>query len=194
MQKRTLACVTRAMQSCEQAPGLSVLRHGVLVSQHYRDLVGHLRDGQPLRLAWRLPDWIVDPVLLERLPDDEIMGRYHIYHDCGKPYCLSVDGNGRRHFPDHAAVSQRIWLEIGGEAEVGDLIAQDMDIHLLKAAGVPEFAERPQAAALLLTGLSEVHANAAMFGGMESTSFKMKWKQLDRRGRALLKIWRDPDG
>lgn len=62
----------------------------------------------------------------------------------------------------------------------------DMDIHLLKADGVPEFTARPQAAALLLTGLAEVHANAAMFGGIESTSFKIKWKQIDKRGRQII--------
>lgn len=50
-----------------------------------------------------------------------------------------------------------------------------------------EFAGRPHAVALLLTGLAEVHANASMFGGIESTSFKIKWKNLDKRGRAIAK-------
>jgi hypothetical protein len=63
----------------------------------------------------------------------------------------------------------------------------DMDIHLLKDAGVAEFAKRPQARALLLTGLAEIHANASMFGGFESIGFKSKWKQIDRRGKAILR-------
>lgn len=186
-QKRTLACVTKAMQGCEQAPGISVLRHGIMVSEHYKDLIGHIRDCHPLRLPWKLPKWIENESLLVGLPDDVTMSQYHAYHDCGKPYCLTIDEDGKKHFQNHTKVSREVWLETGGSNEIGELIAQDMDIHLLKAVDIPDFAQRPHACALLLTGLSEVHANASMFGGMESTSFKMKWKHIDKRGRALLK-------
>jgi hypothetical protein len=47
----------------------------------------------------------------------------------------------------------------------------------------------PEAASLYLTAVAEVHANAPMFGGFESTSFKSKMKHLDRRGKALLRHW-----
>jgi hypothetical protein len=67
----------------------------------------------------------------------------------------------------------------------------DMDVHLLKAEDIPEFAGRPQAAALLLTALAEIHANAAMFGGTESTSFKIKLKHLERRGKQIAQILQD---
>ena len=60
----------------------------------------------------------------------------------------------------------------------------DMVVHTMSAAELDEFAARPEAPTLL-TGLAEVHANAEMFGGQESVSFKSKWKHLDRRGRAL---------
>jgi hypothetical protein len=40
---------------------------------------------------------------------------------------------------------------------------------------------------LLLTGLAEVHANAKMFGGLESTSFKIKFSQIEKRGNAIIK-------
>ena len=105
----------------------------------------------------------------------------------GKPSCLTVDADGRRHFPDHAAVSARVWRDAGGCEEVATLIEQDMDVHLLKAEGVEEFASRPHAIALLLTGLAEIHANAGLFGGISETSFKIKWKNLDKRGRAIMK-------
>jgi hypothetical protein len=61
-----------------------------------------------------------------------------------------------------------------------------MDIHLLKADGVEEFSQRKEAISLILTGLAELHSNAAMFGGIESVSFKIKWKNLNKRGRQVL--------
>jgi len=67
----------------------------------------------------------------------------------------------------------------------------DMDIHLLKADGIAEFAARPEAISLLLTGLAEIHANAAMFGGIESTSFKIKFKQISKRGKQIIKMMKE---
>lgn len=179
------------MRGCHQAPNLTILEHGRQVRDYYRDLIRHLKTGAPdarvPRYQWRLPAWISDPRILDRLPDDRVMARYHLFHDCGKPFVRQVDEQGRQHFPDHAAASARLWAAAGGNHQIGRLIAMDMDIHLLKDAGVPEFAQRPEAIGLLLTGLAEIHANAAMFGGQDSISFKSKWKQIDRRGRAILK-------
>jgi hypothetical protein len=42
-----------------------------------------------------------------------------------------------------------------------------------------------EAATLWVAGWAEIHANAAMFGGFESTSFKIKRKHLLSRGKAL---------
>lgn len=176
-----------AMQDCEQTSGMSVLRHGEMVAEYFRDLVSHVRQGKPALFEWRLPDWITDPILWEKLPDDDLIGEYHLFHDCGKPACLTVDEAGHRHFPDHAAVSRRTWLEAGGDPTIGDLIGMDMDVHLLKGEDVPAFATRPQARILLLTALSEVHANASLFGGISSTSFKIKAKHVEKRGRAILR-------
>lgn len=181
------ASLAERMKSCEQMPGLSVLSHGMLVEKRYFDLVGHIRNGSPLQLVWQLPDWITSREIIPRLLDDDLMSRYIVHHDCGKPFCVITDENGRRHFPDHAEVSRTVWLSCGGDSKAAALIAMDMDIHLLKDVHVEEFASRPQAIALLLTGLSEVHANAEMFGGIGSTGFKIKWKQIDKRGRAILK-------
>lgn len=114
-------------------------------------------------------------------------GQVCVAINVGKPFCRVVGEDGRQHFPDHAAVSARVYREAGGNEEVAQLIAQDMDVHLLKDEGVAEFAKRPHARALLLTGLAEVHANASMFGGIESTSFKIKFKHLQKRGNAILR-------
>lgn len=177
------------MTSCMQTAGMSVLRHGELVGEFYRDLRSYLRDGANLANEWRLPEWVSDPRVLALLLPDEIVDTYALYHDCGKPFVRTVDDDGRQHFPDHAAASERKWLEIGGDEQVARLIGMDMDIHIIKDADVEAFAKRPEAATLMLVGLSEIHANASMFGGVDSVSFKMKWKQIDKRGRAILKQW-----
>ena len=177
-----------AMNSCEQTKGMSVHQHGAMVALYYEDLIDHLENGEPLAFEWRLPQWASRPEVLDALPSRDLMHRYHVFHDCGKPFCLEIDEEGRRHFPDHANVSKRIWLEAGGDAEVGEFIGMDMDAHLLKADNLQEFSSRPQARALLLTALAEVHANASMFGGIDSTSFKIKFKHLDKRGRQVLNL------
>lgn len=44
----------------------------------------------------------------------------------------------------------------------------------------------------LIAGLAEVHSNAKMFGGMDSTSFKIKWNQINKRGKVICqKLFKD---
>jgi hypothetical protein len=174
------------MMECDQTEGLTILEHGLSVARWFEDLHAHLTTGTPLKLAWRLPDWIGDDRLVEHcLPLEDLL-TYQVFHDCGKPRCITFDAQGRRHFPNHAALSEQVWLEAGGDAAIGRLIGMDMDIHLLKSEDLDEFAARPEALSLLLTGLAEIHANAAMFGGFGSDSFKIKWKHLNKRGRQIL--------
>lgn len=172
------------MTSCEQTAGISVLEHGEQVRDYYCDLVNYLRGGQ-LKYEWRLPEWLT-PALLPYLLSDEVMGQYHVFHDCGKPYCLTIDGDGRRHFTDHEQVSASIARQLELPSIVTLLIGQDMDIHRLKDVGITDFCKRSHAIALLLTGLSEIHANASMFGGISSQSFKQKWKQINKRGKKIV--------
>lgn len=178
------------MVDCYQFENLNVLQHGQSVHEWFRDLYFHLLRGEPLKHSWRLPEWINDPRILPRLLDFDLLETYQVYHDCGKPLCRVVDEQGRQHFPDHAQVSRDRWLECsdGSEAalQIAELIGMDMDVHLLKSEGVPAFAQRKEAVSLLLTGLCELHANAQMFGGIESTGFKIKWKQLDKMGKRIL--------
>jgi len=156
------------MAACEQTQGQSILQH----------------------------DWIDqynNQILCCLLP--EILSKYAIYHDCGKPYCLTIDSEGRRHFPDHAQKSYETWMQAQHEAQdqaqhkqIGQLILHDMDIHTIKAEQLEEFARKPEAISLLLTGLAEIHSNAEQIGSIDSTSFKIKWKQIDKRGRAICKL------
>jgi hypothetical protein len=180
------------MRACDQTPGLTIWRHGEMVAERYAELLAFLRAGGGGELpGWRLPSWVVESaeLLLSRQVDFDSAQRYQLFHDCGKPYVIEFDESGRRHFPEHAAASGRLWRGLGGSELESELMTQDMDAHKLSAADLPEFAARPTAATLLLTALCEVHANAEMFGGLESVGFKAKWKHLDRRGKALCQMW-----
>lgn len=183
----TVPALRRAMRNTEQTQGMSVLQHGLSVARHFNDLYQHCVNHKPLKYQWQLPDWVNHPVLWDNLMSLDVMHEYLIYHDVGKPFCRTIDEQGRVHFPDHAAVSKKIWLNATGNQAVADLIGMDMDVHLLKGADTSAFAERPQATSLLLAGLCEVHSNAAMFGGIDSTSFKIKFKHIKRRGNAIVK-------
>jgi hypothetical protein len=177
------------MRTCFQFQDQSVLEHGWSVHRWFLDLYNFIHAGQPLSGQWRIPSWLNEStreIFASRLLPLETLKDYHVYHDCGKPQCRVVDENGRQHFPGHASVSHTRWLEAGGDATVAELILRDMEVHLLKGEGVKEFASSPLAVSLLLTALAEVHSNAQMFGGIESDSFKMKFKHIERRGKAIL--------
>lgn len=178
------------MRECLQFPSMNMLEHGLDIHKRFLDLYGHLK-GSETKMKWKLPEWIYDPKILPNLLDLEILRYYQTYHDCGKPFCLTLDDCGKRHFPNHAQVSERTWLKYSdGLAEarlIGSLISKDMDIHILKdEESIKTFAQSPLATSLLLTGLCEIHSNCQSFGGLDSTSFKIKWKQLNRIGKKIL--------
>ena len=178
------------MKNCEQTKGMSVLQHGESVRDYLFDLINHLRSGTPLKYDWRLPDWVFEnkDLILSSLPDDETLELYTTYHDCGKPFTLQIDDEGKRHFPNHAQVSYNIFNEVFDNPVAAQLILHDMDIHLLKADGVKDFSQNPYAITLLLTGLAEIHSNCQMFGGINSTSFKIKWKCINQRGKQIINL------
>lgn len=105
--------------------------------------------------------------------------QYHVYHDCGKHLTRVVDDNGRQHFPDHAIYSCRQYLEIWpDDYENATLICMDMDFHTMKGCDLIELWKHPLAPSLYFTAWAEILANCKMFGGQDSTSFKIKKKQL----------------
>jgi hypothetical protein len=181
-----------AMHTCEQSPGQSVLAHGEAVWDSFLILYDHLVSGEPLPAWWRIPDWARAPGLLDRLAPIGTIREYLVYHDCGKPLTLTVGEDGKIRFPGHAAASEAAWLAIGGDPVAARLMGMDMDAHLLRADNIAEFASRPEAVTLLLAALAEVHSNAAMFGGEDSDSFKIKAKALAKRGRQALVVMSDP--
>lgn len=177
------------MESCEQTAGVSVAKHGEMVADYFIDLYNHITIGSQLKYDWKLPKWIEENLfkLLNECCNYGVMQEYLLMHDCGKPYCREVDADGKQHFPNHAMVSYLVYNKLFPEKEtICELIKMDMDIHCLKGEDVEAFSKNYLAVSLLLAGLSEIHANASMFGGIESTSFKIKWKQIDKRGRQIL--------
>jgi len=177
------------MQECEQTQGQTILEHGLSVWSYLHELLRFLEHGEPLdETRWRVPKWLIDnrELLRSQVLPSAILKEYAIYHDCGKPRCREVDSEGRVHFPDHAEVSYRAWLEVSDDQDVAFLIRNDMKMHVMNSEECAEFlcmTDPRFSASLLLSALSEVHSNARLFGGVDSTSFKIKAKKLDQRGK-----------
>lgn len=178
------------MLSCEQTKGQSVFQHGQSVQQHLFELLDYLKYDNPLNSTWRVPTWLTQfrEPLASSLHSEESLAAYTLYHDCGKPFCQSEDGT---HFPDHAAVSKQVFLEATGDDVVANLIGYDMVIHTASAEEIQHHLDnlwsKEDAITLLLAALAEVHSNAKLFGGTDSTSFKMKWKTIEKRGKQICK-------
>lgn len=174
------------MSRCNQSKEQSILQHGLSVRDYVFDLINILNGNKP-KYNWRLPEWFLNnkDFFLKNILDKNTIEQYTIFHDCGKPYCYNEDDTGI-HFNSHAEISYNIWMEISPKNEqVGKLIKMDMDIHTLKSKDIKEFSSRKESATLLLVGLAEIHSNAVMFGGITSNSFKIKLKQIDRKGKAI---------
>jgi hypothetical protein len=189
-------CLRDTMRSCEQMPGLTILGHGQLVAARYRQLIRHLRftPSEPLP-GWRLPSWFAqhgNELLAMQAPYPRAL-RYQIYHDCAKPLVLHRDEQGKAHFPDHARASAELFGAHYPHLRLEQaLIREDMRLHTMAASELDELSSLREEGVLLwptllLTALCELHDNAAMFGGVQTTNFKAKLSQVDRRGKALCK-------
>lgn len=127
--------------------------------------------------------------------DEETTSLYALYHDIGKPFCLVRDSlTGKRHFPNHSEVSHFIWSKFHDNDKVARLIRYDMCIHVMNANQIDlkllDWSIQ-DSFTLLVASLAEIHANAFMFGGIQSQSFKMKFTQIDRRGNKICKYWKN---
>lgn len=126
----------------------------------------------------------------EHLHDPKTIWYYTLFHDCGKPSCLELDAEGRRHFPHHEERSFEVW-SLHGTPDEARLMRKDMDLHRLKADGFEEFMreiEPKDLATLLLTAYAEICANALDNSpeGLDSVSFKIKKKSLDRLTKKIV--------
>ena len=77
-------------------------------------------------------------ILLSFQHDHILMRHYHIYHDCGKPYCLIQDENGAIHYPEHELISAQIHAQYFDCPEANLLIMNDMIFHKSNATAIEE--------------------------------------------------------
>ena len=177
------------MNSCMQSKQQSIYEHGLSVNRYLFDLLTFLDTGVS-RYSWNIPSALLQnkQYFLSNLAPLDILNDYTIYHDIGKPYCVQTDDAGVNHFPNHATVSYKKWVDIGGSERVANLILNDMLVHTMCDKQVFEFVKIKDFQTLLLVGLSELHSNADMFGGIESVSFKIKYKKINRRFSAICRL------
>lgn len=179
----TNECLLKAMKSCYQFENVNMYEHGIMVHDAYLQLISLLESGMILE---GLPEELIDVYQINKnnLLNISCMKLYHTYHDCGKPYCRTVDEDGRQHFPNHSEVSYEKFKEVFPDEEVIQfLILHDMDFHTLKTNELEELANSKYGFSLFLTAFAELLANSTMFGGFDSVSFKIKRKKLIKNFR-----------
>lgn len=163
----------------------NMFEHGLSVLNYYNQILFALKlDYTPNNI--KLPEWFStyrEQLLKDQLQYD-LVAEYLIFHDCGKPATLTLDESGKQHFPDHANKSYEIWKELSNNRISAELMKFDMCIH--SGDNLDEIIQRGFAPTLLLASLAEVHSNAQMFGGIESTSFKIKWKRINKAGKYIM--------
>lgn len=171
----------------------TILEHGFSVWKKFDELYQFLMNFDEVKdifLDYQhpLPKWLEThkdyllPFLQENL---KTIKTYLILHDCGKPFCLSEDEQGQ-HFKNHAQISQETYLKYYDNKMVAQLIGDDMLCHVTKPKDYENLLSNPYIEILLCTALAELHSNALMFGGFDSDSFKIKFKNLSKLGDRVL--------
>lgn len=168
------------MKSTPQCEGLDVFEHGLKVQEKYSYLRLYFNlktDEDPYDIPDELFTWYWKNHY--KILPLGFMSSYHVMHDCGKPLCIIHDDEGRRHFPNHADISaEQYGLIYPNNHIVKQLIKMDMDFHTKKGDDLVQLWKHELAPSLYITAWAELFANADMFGGASSTSFKIKKKQL----------------
>ena len=180
------------MKNTLQFPGMNVYEHGESVVDWFTDLYINAIRQTPFSKKWRHTKWVYDRRLTSKLLPLEILNTYLLWHDIGKPYCRIIDEQGRVHFPNHAEISKNIWNENSDNSEeskiIGELIGMDMLAHTVRGEDLLAFAKHPYAPSLLFAAYAEIHSNAAWLNALESDSFKIKIKQLEKLAKSILNV------
>lgn len=104
--------------------------------------------------------------------------KYHYNHDISKPYVIEYDEKGNPHYPNHSYHSHLLYIQRYGHDEYADMILHDMDFHKKRGNELDNVWKLPYSSHLYATAWAEIYANSELFGGLDSTSFKIKRKQL----------------
>lgn len=182
MEILTFDKVLKDMKNCYQFENVNMYQHGLMVNNEYLMLLLSLEKGV---VPEGVPESLIEVYKKNwfNLLDYETMKHYQIYHDIGKPYCRIVNEEGKQQFPNHAQVSYEVYKQLFPHLLIEqDLIKHDMDFHTLKVSDekVQELIKSEIGFSLYLTAWAEILANCQMFGGIESTSFKIKKKHLSK--------------
>lgn len=148
--------------------------HGVSVHDWYNRI---LKDPQILECD-EISNWVEN----EYIPIEGIEN-YHVNHDMGKPYVVWYDQLGKAHYPGHSEKSYEMYVEKFGHDDFAEMIRYDMGFHTWKGEELEKLCKMEIAPYLYITAWAELFANAEMFGGRESDSYKIKRKK-------LLKAWK----
>lgn len=175
------------MQQHFQTDSESIYAHGLAVWNYTEKLIsGNISD-------MRVPQWYHDykERILKTLPNKDAIKNYCTFHDLGKVFCLEIDENGKRHFPNHEIISEQKWMELSEDipdkALIAKLIRYDMLFHKETVEDILALKLPPQIiCTLILSALAAIHANADSFGGRDSDSYKIKLKNLDKRAKKIL--------
>jgi hypothetical protein len=185
--ERALRTSVEASEGCEQTSGQNMVEHGLSVRNTYIRLLGGDVEG------FRLPAWWAEWLEKSSMALSEhayAIERYQVLHDCGKYLVRTVSDDGRVSYPGHAGASAGEFERLyAGSAMLPEtfnliraLIVSDMVFHTGTVEDIAALSETVRTI-LLVTSLCELHSNAAMFGGIESDSFKIKWKRWEKLAR-----------
>ena len=177
------------MESFEQTKGQNIYQHGLSVWEYAKKISSGQFDGM------KIPEWFQESYfqIINQIVPYKTLKRYCIFHDCGKPFCRVIDEEDRQHFPNHADISAVIYKQTFPDDHIGEwLVRNDMALHMGSAKDIQKLCEETEDKRLLLTliisAFAEVHSNASMFGGIDSTSFKIKWKKINQRAKQIVKL------
>lgn len=187
--------LNKLMKETKQNSKQTIWDHGIDVSLRQKNMISNLMDSNiKLEYNYVLPEFYDKLKLLFKNNSSKIdindIYIYGLYHDCGKPFCLKIDENGRNHFPNHEIISYQKWKEYSNNDFIAELIKYDMVLHKSKKEDLEKIGNELtniQWIILMITGICEIHSNAEMFGGIDSTNFKIKYKKFIKNSQFILK-------
>lgn len=159
-----------------------MIQHGLLVWEYTRRIIVDDMEG------------IIKPKWLENFNDEirnnllnyRVIKRAVILHDIGKPHVKIVDEDGV-HYPNHAKKSNELFRQYFPKHEIeAQLIEYDMLFHSGTVEQIlSSNLDTSTLVTLMIIALASIHANAQSSSGIESTSFKIKFKKLEKLGKKI---------